>query len=333
MSGKGRGGSQRPKAKARPQAGGRGGSGGRGGAAAAALPEAVRRLSAWALMAMLALLAVAAMLVLRVPQMIGGTLGEAAGEGGFSLKRVEIKGAHHIPQLEVYNIAFDQPSSAMPLIDLEATRQRLLQFGWVKDARVSRRLPDTLVVDIVERKPAAIWQYNSKLSLIDRDGVVLAPVRLEAMPDLPLLIGAGANHQASALSALVETAPQLKPAMSGASWVGGRRWDIRFQSGEVLALPEGDAEAARALARFVKLDQSMQLLGHGFVRIDMRIPGKCILRVSNEPGSSVPSIAPSAPPEAAASAPPAPHAAPPHSAPPAAKRGDDDGAVDATKTI
>jgi cell division protein FtsQ len=327
MSGKARGGGQRSKAKGKPAAGGRGRSGDRGGGAQA-LPEAVRRLSAWALMAMLALLAVTAMLVLRVPQMIGGTLGEAAGEGGFALKRVEIKGARHIPQLEVYNIAFDQPSAAMPLIDLEATRQRLLRFGWVRDARVSRRLPDTLVVDIVERRPAAIWQYNSRLSLIDRDGVVLAPVRLEAMPDLPLLIGAGANHQAAALSRLVETAPQLKAAMSGASWVGGRRWDIRFQSGEVLALPEGDAEAARALTRFVKLDQSMQILGRGFVRVDMRVPGKCILRVSNEPGSSVPSIAPTAPPQAAPSAPP-PAAA--HPSAPASKR--DDGAVDATKTI
>jgi cell division protein FtsQ len=324
MSGKARAGNQRSKPKA--GAGGRGRSAARGGGTAA-LPEAVRRASGWALMAMLAALAVAILLLFRVPQLIGGTLGEAAGQSGFALKHVEIKGAKHIPQLEVYNIAFDQPSSAMPLVDLEGTRQRLLQFGWVRDARVSRRLPDTLVVDIVERKPAAIWQNNSQLSLIDMDGVVLAPVLLEAMPDLPLLIGPGANHQATALSALVETAPQLKPAMSGASWVGGRRWDIRFQSGEVLALPEGDAEARRALARFVKLDQSMQILGRGFVRIDMRIPGKCILRVSSEPGSSVPSIAPAEPPPAVApqSMPtrPAPHPVPKS----------DDGDVDATKTI
>jgi cell division protein FtsQ len=324
MSGKARAGNQRSKSKA--GASGRGRAVARGGGAAA-LPEAVRRASGWALMAMLAALAVAILLLFRVPQLIGGTLGEAAGQGGFALKHVEIKGAKHIPQLEVYNIAFDQPSSAMPLVDLEGTRQRLLQFGWVRDARVSRRLPDTLVVDIVERKPAAIWQNNSQLSLIDMDGVVLAPVRLEAMPDLPLLIGPGANHQATALSALVETAPQLKPAMSGASWVGGRRWDIRFQSGEVLALPEGDAEARRALARFVKLDQSMQILGRGFVRIDMRVPGKCILRVSNEPGSSVPSIAPAEPPPAVQ-----PQAAPPRPAPHAVPKSDD-GDVDATKTI
>ena len=76
---------------------------------------------------------------------------------------------------------------------MSAIRDRLLQFGWVKDARVSRRLPDTLVIDIVERTPAALWQNNGRLALIDSEGVVLDRVPVDKMPDLPLLIGPGAN--------------------------------------------------------------------------------------------------------------------------------------------
>jgi cell division protein FtsQ len=233
---------------------------------------------------------------LRLPQMVGGTLGESVGEMGFAMKRVEIKGARHIRQLDVYNIAFDQPSNAMPLVDLEATRQRLLRFGWVRDARVSRRLPDTLVVDIVERRPAAIWQHNRKLALIDLDGVVLESVRLNAMPDLPLLIGPAANLRAGELARLTQVAPNLKPAMAGASWVGGRRWDLRFQSGEILALPEGEAAARKALAKFASMDQSVQLLGKGYVRIDMRDPKRMLIRLPGDPGSTVPEIAPDVPP-------------------------------------
>ena len=82
---------------------------------------------------------------------------------------------------------------AMPLVDVGAIRERLLQFGWVKDARVSRRLPDTLVIDIVEREPAALWQDKQRLALIDTEGVVLDRVPVDTMPDLPLLIGPGAN--------------------------------------------------------------------------------------------------------------------------------------------
>ncbi|HEX6376815.1 MAG TPA: cell division protein FtsQ/DivIB [Allosphingosinicella sp.] len=262
------------------------------------LPDAVRRLSWWIFSGMMIALAGALLWALRIPQMVSGTLGESVGEMGFAMKRVEIKGANHIRQLDVYNIAFDQPSTAMPLVDLEATRQRLLRFGWVRDARVSRRLPDTLVVDIVERRPAAIWQHNQRLALIDMDGVVLEAVRLDAMPDLPLLIGPAANLHAAELARLTQAAPHLKPAMAGASWVGRRRWDLRFQSGELLLLPEGEAAARKALTKFASMDQSVQLLGKGYVRIDMRDPKRMLIRLPGDPGSSVPDIAPEAPPPA-----------------------------------
>ena len=282
----------RPKAKA-PARGGR-------GKPPDALPDAVRRVSGWLFVLALLAVAAAALAMLRVPQMMGSTLGEAVGEAGFAVKRVEIKGLERMERLPVYDVALDQHSMAMPLIDLDGTRRRLLQFGWVREARVSRRLPDTLVVDIVERKPAAIWQHNQRLALIDMDGVVLEAVRLEAMPDLPLVIGPAANLHAGELARLVAAAPQLKPIMAGATWIGGRRWDIRFQSGELLALPEGEEASKKALAHFARMDQATQLLGRGFVRFDMRIPGKFIVRVSREPGSAVPSIAPEAPPAAPA---------------------------------
>jgi cell division protein FtsQ len=294
----------------------------KGNAQSQALPDAVRRLSWWVFTFMLLALGVALLLVLRIPQMIGNTVGEAVGEAGFAVKRVEIKGLDHMERLPVYNIALDQPSMAMPLIDLEGTRQRLLKFGWVREARVSRRLPDTLVVDIVERRPAAIWQYNRQLSLIDMDGVVLEPVRLDKMPDLPLVIGPAANQHAAELARLIEAAPQLKPVIAGASWIGGRRWDVRFHSGETLALPEGEQAAKKALAHFARMDQATQLLGRGYPRFDMRIPGKFIVRVSSQPGGAVPSA-----PQAAPAAPPPP----PPAAAPAATRSSPP--VDPTTTI
>jgi cell division protein FtsQ len=306
------------QARGRAKAPARGGKPrGKTGAQTAKLPEGVRRIGGWVVAGMLAALAISLLAILRVPQMVGGTLGEGIGEMGFTLKRVEIKGAHHIRQLDVYNIAFDQASAAMPLVDLEATRQRLLAFGWVRDARVSRRLPDTLVVDIVERQPTAIWQHNQKLALIDADGVVLETVRLDAMPDLPLVIGPAANLQASQLGRLTAAAPNLKPVIAGASWIGGRRWDIRFESGEVLALPEGEEAAKKAFSKFAGMDRQAHLLGKGYVRFDMRDPRKMAIRLSREPGSSVADLAP--PP----TAPPAPAPAPP--------RGADD--VDPARTI
>lgn len=257
--------------------------------------DTIRRISSWILVGMMIALALAVATALQVPQMIGRGIGEAIGGAGFVVKRVEPKGVERMDPMQVYRIASDQLDQAMPLVDLDATRERLLRYGWVQDARVSRRWPDTLVIDIVERQPAAIWQHNQQLALIDRDGVVLEQVKLEAMPDLPLVIGPAANRHAGELRQLLVAAPQLRPMMEGASWIGGRRWDIRFNSGETLALPEGNEAAKKALTTFARMDKATQLLGRGLVRFDMRIPGKFIVRISREPGSVVPVLEPEAP--------------------------------------
>jgi cell division protein FtsQ len=275
-------------------------------------PHTVRQVSSWLLGAMLLAFLLAVLVAFRVPQMAGIAIGESVGHAGFTVRRIEPKGLNRLPAMEVYKAAQGQMGVAMPLVDLEGTREQLLRFGWVKDARVSRRFPDTLLVDVVERSPAAIWQYQQHLSLIDRDGVVLQPVDLSAMPDLPLVIGPAANQHASELNALLNAAPELKNLLAGATWVGGRRWDLRFHSGETLALPEGPDNAARALAYFAKTDHESQLLGRGLVRFDLRIPGKMIVRVSREPGSIVPAQpapaqtapAPTAPPPSAGQASP-----------------------------
>lgn len=255
-------------------------------------PNAVRRVGGWLLLLTVIGILVASALVLRLPQLAGIGAGEAIGKAGFVMRRIEINGANRVSRLDIYNVAFDQPSMAMPLVDLEATRERLLRFGWIREARVSRRLPDTLVVDIVERRPIAIWQHEGQLSLIDVDGVVLEPVRVEAMPELLLVVGDEANRHLPSLATLIASAPHLRPQVAGATWIGGRRWDLRFQTGEILTLPEGDELAVRAVQRFAGMDQQTQLLGRGFVRFDMRDPARMVVRVTREPGSSIPALAP-----------------------------------------
>lgn len=317
-----RGSTAKAKVRGRPPAKGKGGRKPPPPGMLDALPlpaDTVRRISWWLFLLMLAALTIAVAAALKVPQMIGLAVGESIGKAGFIVRRIEPKGLARMNPMTVYNIAAAQVDQPMPLVDLDGTRQRLMRFGWVKEARVSRRWPDTLVVDIVERQPAAIWQHNQLLTLIDRDGVELAPVSLEKMPDLPLVIGPAANRHAGALNLLLTAAPQLKPMLAGATWIGGRRWDLRFQSGETLALPEGQERAAKALVHFARMDRTAGLLGRGLVRFDMRIPGKLIVRVSSDPGSSVPDIAPEPPPPAKDSTP----IEPTHDSTP----------IDATKTI
>ena len=255
----------------------------------------------------LAIIAAVTIVALGLPQKAWTAAGEAIGRAGFTVKRVDVVGIHHMDSAPVYQIALDQRSMAMPLVNVSEIRSKLLQYGWIEDARVSRRFPDTLVIDVVERKPAALWQENGQLALIDSEGTVIDHVPVDKMPDLPLLIGAGANQREGELNALMSAAPNLKPQLVSATWVGGRRWDLTFQTGETVALPEGEDASKDALSKFAEQDKATGLLGRGLLRFDLRLPGKMIVRLPR-------AIAPVTPPPPAAAAPastPAPPAAAP----------------------
>ena len=201
-----------------------------------------------------------------------------AAKAGFEVKNVEVSGIKRVDEFKVYDLVLAQKDRAMPLVDVGQIRQDLLQYGWIKEARVSRRLPDTLVVDITERQPAAVWQQGDQLALIDADGHVLEQISAEHRPNLPLLVGPDANLKAVALAGLLSAAPALKPRVAGAEWIGNRRWNLQFKTGETLALPEGREVSAEALVKFAKMDGVNHLLGHRYIYFDFRDPTKGYLR-------------------------------------------------------
>ena len=245
-------------------------------------PAQLQRVANWTIGIGLAGVLVLGAEVTGVTAKIHEEWAQAVGRAGFQVKKVEVVGADRIDRLKVYDIALAQKDRSMAAVELDDVRRDLMQYGWIKDARVSRRLPDTLVADIVERTPAAIWQNDGRLSLIDDSGVVLEPVTVATMPDLPLVIGPNANRRAQDLDALLAEASSLKELLAGATWVGNRRWDLRFRSGETLSLPEGDAEAKAALAKFAHMDGANRLLGRGILRFDMRDPSRFVLRMPHE---------------------------------------------------
>ena len=238
----------------------------------------VQRIVTWVILAVLTLLALVAAQYAGLTAAAYQQYAALAAKAGFQVKRVPVTGMERVDQLKVYQLVLAEKDRAMPLVDIEKIRADLLQYGWIKDARVSRRLPDTLAVEIIERKPAALWQRNGRYSLIDANGIVLANVRAGEGGDLPTLNGNGANAHIVALNALLDNASALKSQVSGASWIGKRRWDLQFQTGETLALPEGEAEAAKALLNFARLDGVHRLLGRDLIHFDLRDPDRAYFR-------------------------------------------------------
>ena len=213
------------------------------------------------------------------PALAGDQIAQVAADTGFEVKRVEVRGVKHINKMQVYQAALAQRDQAMPQVDIQHLREQLLALSWVKDARVSRQLPDTLVIDIVERTPHAVLRTADGYFLIDETGHELEAIDRRKAQGMLIVSGDGAGQQVQALTQLLDTAPALKPRVQEAEWIGNRRWNLTFKTGQVLALPEGDKTSSDALIQFARLDGTNRLLGGKVAAFDMRAPDRMYMRV------------------------------------------------------
>ncbi|MBB4615245.1 cell division protein FtsQ/DivIB [Novosphingobium taihuense] len=202
-----------------------------------------------------------------------------ASDAGFKVSHLEVRGVNRMNEQRIYERVLGQNDRAMTTLDLAALRDELNQLPWVKDARVSRKLPDTLVIDIVERSPHAVLRKPDRLVLIDDTGTELETVKPDKAKGMLVLSGLGVGQRVEDLTRLLDAAPALKPQVAEAEWVGNRRWNLTFKTKQVLALPEGDEKSAGALLSFARMDGVNRLLGGKVAAFDMRAPDRIYMRV------------------------------------------------------
>ena len=214
-----------------------------------------------------------------VPALARAEVARIAADAGFEVRHVRVTGTARLDEQQVYARALAQRDQAMPEVDIARLRAELRALPWVRDARVSIQLPHTLAIDIVERTPHAVLEKPDRLALIDAAGVELEPVTAANAKGMLRLAGPGAGKQARALDTLLAAAPALAPQVEAAEWVGNRRWNLTFRTGQLLALPEGEIAAASALVKFARLDGQNRLLGGKVLAFDMRTPPRLYMRL------------------------------------------------------
>jgi cell division protein FtsQ len=160
---------------------------------------------------------------------------------------------------------------------VEAARARIETLSWVQHVAVERRLPNTIYVDLTERRPFAIWQNHDKFQLIDRSGDVVTNEDVAAFIDhVPLVVGQGAPAHAAEMLAVLDRAPDIRGRVAALVRVGERRWNLQLKNRIVVMLPEGHEEAA--LARLEDLQAKQQLLDRPLLFVDMRLPDRLAVR-------------------------------------------------------
>ncbi|WP_428152130.1 cell division protein FtsQ/DivIB [Brevundimonas sp.] len=200
---------------------------------------------------------------------------------GLKLRRVHITGAsaEATPAIQrALNVEAGQPITNL---DLDALQASVQAVGWVKEARVVRLLPDTLIVEIKEHDRLAVWQTGGRVFVIDGEGRTIPGADAGRYPGLPLVVGAGADKAAGDILPLLAQRPRLMSRIDALVRVDERRWDLRLKDGGIIQLPAVKQEAA--LIQLDALDQRERLLELGFARIDLRTEGQVAVR----PGAGI----------------------------------------------
>jgi cell division protein FtsQ len=211
---------------------------------------------------------------------LSDTRNAIANSAGFRITAVIINGRKQLTQDEVLASGGVNGRSSLLFLDAATVRDKLKANPWIADATVLKLYPGQLQIDIVERSAFALWQQDGRLSVIADDGAVLEPYVSRRFFSLPLVVGKGAETRAREFLALLARYPQVNSVTKAAIFVGERRWNLRLKDALDIRLPENDV--GNALASLSKLDKEEKLFSRDIVAIDMRLPDRLIVQLSEE---------------------------------------------------
>jgi cell division protein FtsQ len=169
-------------------------------------------------------------------------------------------------------------------IDLAAARAVIESFDAVQRADL-RILPGGILqVEIIERQPAVLWRDGPEtLWMLDATGHRIARLTARGLrADLPLIAGAGAERAVPEAMALLDAAEPIAARVRGLVRMGERRWDLVLDRDQRVLLPSEDP--VRALEAMLALNAAQGLLARDLLGVDLRQPGRTIVRLA--PGAA-----------------------------------------------
>ena len=202
----------------------------------------------------------------------------ASTELGFQVNEILVTGRNETDQESLLNAIRLTRGAPILAFDIKAAQKRIENLQWVKKVTVKRMLPDTLLLNVEEHEPLALWQHNGVFSLIGTDGEVILQDNLNRFSDLVVVVGLDAPKHTLDLLKALRLEPELMQMVKAAVRVGGRRWNLRLDGGIDVRLPAKNA--ADAWTRLAEYEKSHQVLKRKIKTLDLRLPDRLIVRES-----------------------------------------------------
>ena len=195
---------------------------------------------------------------------------------GFRVEDILVVGRLETPRKELLKAVRLSRGAPILAFDIEAARRRVERLPWIRSATVERMLPDTILMNVEERQPLALWQHQGQFALIDHEGEVILRDGLERFANLVVVVGEEAPVHAATLLETLGSEPELMSLVEAAVWVGGRRWNIRLAGDIDVRLPEKNAKGA--WTRLAEYERAHRVLERDVQVLDLRLPDRLIVR-------------------------------------------------------
>lgn len=197
---------------------------------------------------------------------------------GFAIEDVKVSGNVETSEIDILQQLGLDGTTSLVALDVAQARKLLAELPWVRDVVVRKVYPGTIQVELKERVAFAIWQHGSDLSLIEKNGSVIAPLRDNKFSELPLFVGRDAEVAAANFEEQFKNWPDLKKRVKAFIRVAGRRWDLHMDNGVVVKLPEHDLD--RAMQTLAKLEQEQDILARDIAAVDLRLEDRTTVQLT-----------------------------------------------------
>jgi hypothetical protein len=208
------------------------------------------------------------------------------------LEEIEITGAKRLDRTTILNEIGLRRGQCTLCINVERVIEALRKLPEVRDAEVRLELHGRLVVEMVEREPAAIVMCGDRNMLMDMDGILYSEATRDEKGQLPYMTGlcspGSGRGDSVAPSSFLQIKGLLSAIDSSKSWLSSRaisecRWD---ENGFTLIMGEravpvavGQDAFEQKIAKLRKVisilnDQGLTDLVTG---VDLDYPGKAYL--------------------------------------------------------
>jgi len=198
-------------------------------------------------------------------------------DAGLAVGEISISGQTLTPEQAIFDALGIQPDTSTLAFDVEAARGRIAELPAIDTVTVRKTYPADVTVSVTERVPVARWRVDGITFVIDSTGVQIGEDR-GAYGDLPLVIGDGAADDAMVMIRALDRFPQLQNGLVALSRIADRRWDMIYDTGLRVQLPENGV--AQALGKLNSYQSEYQLLDRDVTVIDLRVDSVVAVRPS-----------------------------------------------------